>query len=204
MPRETHLETLFEQGLVWRGNVKAPQQASLLASGFAGLDAVVGGWPQGALSELFSVEGVGFSLLLPLLAQLSREAKWLALIGPPWLPYAPALQARGVDPAKVLLVKAADEGQALWATEQALRSANCSLVMAWPQRMTPGRIRRLQLAAEEGRCMAVLFRPWRERRQASVAALRLALRPAGAGLQVEVLKRRGGWGGEVLEIPCAG
>ncbi|HID46891.1 MAG TPA: translesion DNA synthesis-associated protein ImuA [Chromatiaceae bacterium] len=197
----TTLGELLRKGVVWRGTADGRTQTAVVSSGFSSLDEQMGGgWPRGALTEIFSQQGLGFSLLLPLLAELSRQQQWLTWVNPPHVPYAPALAARQVDTARVLLVKVREAEQSLWAAEQALRSGNCSLVLLWVDRVSAVRIRRLQLAAEESNCMGILFRPLQQRRQASMAALRLQILPAANGLEVRVLKRRGGWGGKPLMI----
>ncbi|WP_457670098.1 translesion DNA synthesis-associated protein ImuA [Thiolapillus sp.] len=199
------LGELLRQGVLWRGSSPGQTQTAVVSSGFTALDEQIGGgWPEAALTEILSRQGLGFSLLLPLLARLSRRQQWLAWVNPPHVPHAPALEARRIDTARVLLVRARQGEQGLWAAEQALRSGNCALVMLWTERISVARIRRLQLAAEEAGCMAVLFRPLQHRQQASVAALRLQITPAGNGLQAQVLKRRAGWGGRSLYIPCCG
>jgi hypothetical protein len=53
-------------------------------------------------------------------------------------------------------------------------------------------LRRLKLAAEEGRSPGFLFRPTAHREESSPAALRLVLTAHGDGLDVEILKSRGG------------
>ena len=193
------IDNLLLQGLLWRGgSAPALTGRPVLPSGFTSLDkSIGGGWPRGALVELLS-EGPGLSLLLPALAALSREARWLAWVNAPWLPYAPALAARGVDVSRVLLIRGRDADQSLWAAEQTLRSGNCAAVMFWPQHISTARARRLQLAAEEGDCLGVLFRSRKLVRQSSMAALRLEVQPSGEKLEVHVLKRPAGWGGRRL------
>ncbi len=201
---EKDIDRLLRQGLLWRGDAPAWARESVVSSGFVQLDeAMGGGWPRGSLTEILS-DGPGLSLLLPALADLSRGARWLAWVNAPWLPYAPALSARGLDVSRVLLIRGRDEGQALWAAEQALRSGNCAAVMLWPQRISTARARRLQLAAEEGDCLGLLFRPPGAAAQSSMAALRLEVKPHEAGLEVTVLKRPAGWGGRRLVLPCSG
>ena len=51
---------------------------------------------------------------------------------------------------------------ALWAMEQALRSGACSAVLGWAAPCELQALRRLQLAAEQSRCLAVLFRRQRD------------------------------------------
>ena len=198
------LAALLRRGVIWRGSSVGRMSKAVISSGFPLLDEQIGGWPRGALSEIFSPQWLGFSLLLPLLAELSRRQQWLTWVNPLHVPYAPALEARQVNTARVLLVKVRDTEQSLWAAEQALRSGNCSLVLLWVDRVSAARIRRLQLAAEESNCMGILFRPLQQRQQASMAALRLQVSPASDGLQVQVLKRRGGWAGKPLYLSCSG
>ena len=119
------------------------------------------------------------------------------------MPYAPALLARGIRIEQVLLVQDVSAQQRLWAAEQALKSGACSVVLLWPERIQTAQLRRLQLAAEQGACPGILFRSPRAASQASPAALRLRVRPAPLGLEVEVLKRRGSWAGESCIVPIA-
>lgn len=82
----------------------------------------------------------------------------------------------------------------LWATEQLLRSGVVALVVAWVQRSSAQQLRRLQIAAEAGRCAALLYRPARVAPQPSPAATRLHVRSAEQpqhGLSLEILKARG-------------
>lgn len=180
---------------IWRGSELARSVCPGIASGFAALDAELpgGGWPCGALTELLPQhEGIGeLRILGPALAQLAAQGKFIAWIAPPYLPYAPALAAAGIALERVLIVKTTKDGDSLWAAEQALRSAACGGVLAWPRDIRYTQLRRLQLAAEDGRCLAVLFRPTQAAREPSPAVLRIALATAAGGLALSILKRRG-------------
>lgn len=93
--------------------------------------------------------------------------------------------------------------QMLWALEQATRSGACSAVLAWldERRVTTRHIQRLQVAARQGNTLLWLFRPDSVLQQASLASLRLHLHAVNAGscagatrqLQVDIIKRHGGW-----------
>src|SRR5262249_5287116 len=149
----------LERPDVWRGT-HARAHVRAVGSGFPALDAELpgGGWPAGALTEILPAhEGIGeLRLLGPALARIDLP---LALIAPAHLPYAPALAAAGIDPSKLIIVRAASEKDALWAAEQALRSNACGAVLAWPRRAKYAELRRLQIAAEGVRAVAFLFRP---------------------------------------------
>ena len=146
---------------------------------------------------------------------------WIVWVSPPFIPYAPALRRQGIDLSRVLLVhesahKAVDKAvrsgcgpqdnsdpesvrapaggrhDSLWAMEQALRCGSCTVVLAWVKSADESALRRLQLAAEEGQCWAVLFRPLEALSQRSPAALRIRLMRADGLTQVKILKCRGG------------
>lgn len=190
-----NLDTLLQRRDIWRGGRFSPPPADRLPTGFAALDALLpqGGWPQGALTEILPLrEGIGeLRLLMPALARLSQQHRWIAWITPPFLPYAPALTGSDVDLSRVLLVHAQAHADALWATEQALRYGRCGAVLAWPRQTNKRALRRLQLAAEAGQARGFLFRPFGEASLPSPAALRLHLQPVPEGLAVHVVKCRG-------------
>ncbi|GMQ88724.1 MAG: translesion DNA synthesis-associated protein ImuA [Gammaproteobacteria bacterium] len=191
-----NLDTLLQRPDVWRaGQVSATVKA--VPSGFAELDAQLagGGWPRGALTELIMPrQGIGaLRLLMPALAQLSQDDRWICWVAPPHIPYAPALVSAGIDLSRVLLVHPKAQQDGLWAVEQSLRSGNCSAVLAWPTLEDNVILRRLQLAAEAGDALGFLFRSRRYVQRPSPAALRLQLEPEiGGSLSVSILKRRGG------------
>jgi cell division inhibitor SulA/protein ImuA len=189
------LAALLTRPDIRRGDALARVASASVPTGFAALDAELpgGGWPTGCLTELLPAhEGIGeLRILGPALATLSRKGKRLAWISPPHLPYAPALDAAGIALARLLIVRTAAARDALWAAEQALASAACGAVLVWPGAVKYAELRRLQLAAEKARALAMLFRPSRAAAEASPAALRLALATAAGALAVQILKRRG-------------
>jgi hypothetical protein len=116
---------------------------------------------------------------------------WIAWVSPPYRPYAPALAAWGIDVARMLVVQAAAATE--WAMDQALRAEACSAVLGWADPRDPQALRRLQLAAEASRSLAVLYRPLQAGLTPSPAVLRLALLGSSSdGLQVRIVKSRGG------------
>jgi len=181
-------------GLVWRADQLARPAADGIPTGFAALDAELpgGGWPRGALIELFAeAPGIGeLALLLPTLRAVPAE-RWIAWIAPPHLPYAPALAAAGVPLEQLLLLTPASHAERLWSIRQALASGACAMVLAWLARADGAALRRLQLAAEDSATPLYLFRPLAAARQPSPASLRLRLVPGEDMLAVDILKRRG-------------
>ena len=178
----------------WRGGDCAPEPASI-ASGFAELDAALpgGGWPRGALTELLlEREGIGeLRLTLPALVRLQAEGRSVVWVSPPHRPYAPALAAVGLDLTRLVVVRGCTTAEALWAYEQALRAPECGAAFGWIHAHEDRVLRRLQVAAREGRTWGVLWRRPGQRASAISAPLRLSLAPDRGTLAVRVLKRRG-------------
>ncbi len=191
------LQDLLRHPEIWRGDALA-QQISTISTGFPALDAELpgGGWARAGLNELqVPREGAGeLSMLLPALAQVSREHRWVVCVAPPYLPFAPALGQAGIDLSRYMLVKVQSLESRLWAIEQALRSGACGAVLFWSQGLDDRHLRRLQLAAVEGDAMGFCFdHSPRTAERSSPIPLRLALQPCqGAKLQIDILKRRGG------------
>lgn len=183
------LQQVLHDPRIWRG----PQHAAIaaVASGHVELDALLpgGGWPLAALSEiLIEADGMGeLALLMPTLATLSQGERPIVLVDPPYLPYPVAFAQFGVRSARVHVVHAQGK-EAWWAAEQCLSSGACAAVLCWPQGIDERGLRRLQLAAASGQCLAFVFRDQQHAAQSSPAALRLCMH---SGLRVQVLKCRG-------------
>lgn len=184
------LERLFDSRQVWRGQ-GTTAALSTQPTGHAALDKALpgGGWPDSALSEiLIAAPGIGeLRLLWPTLARLSQKGERVVLVGPPHVPYPHAWLAAGVDLRQLTIVDAAGH-DALWATEQCLRSGSCGAVVCWPRQVDDRALRRLQIAAETGKTLTFAYRPLEAAANASPAALRLSLDAS----QLRILKCRGG------------
>ena len=196
---------LLEHPAIWRGR-SAAQRRSGLPTGFAALDEYLpdSGWPRTGLIEILVARfGSGeLTLLVPALAALTcaAAARWCVWVAPPLVPFAPALASGGVVLDRVAVVGGE---RSLWAFEQALGSGACDAVLGWVRRPKPRDLRRLQLAAERGRTLGVLFRPHRAAREASAAVLRLSVEPLAAGVRITLLKGRSARR-DALDLPWPG
>jgi protein ImuA len=179
----------IERGAAYGG---ARRRAAPL--GAAGLDAHLpgGGLPLGALHEIEGGraewdDGAATGFCAGLLARLldavperqrGKPVLWIS----PWRDlYAPGLRAFGLDPGRLILVRAgagAAGAEVLWAMEEGLRCARLAAVVGEIDALERGPGRRLQLAAETGGVTAF--------------ALRRGLRPArrGAGPSAAVTRWR--------------
>lgn len=170
------LEGLLSAQTVWHAGRARQLPSGGESTGHDALDALLpqGGWPRRALTELLlPADGVGeLSLLLPTLARLTAAGGMVAVVAPPYLPYAPAWQAARVDLSLLEIVDAAPR-DALWAFEQCLRSGACSAVLGWPLGADPQVLRRLQVAADQGQCLGFVLRDRKHAANPSPAALRI-------------------------------
>ena len=212
---DKQLQELLAHPSVWRGRSRAA--IPTVSTGFAALDAGLpgGGWPRHGLVEVLTPQpGVGeLYLLLPAMAALSQLSppRWCTWVSPPHVPFAPALEAHGLALDRMLIVETPLAGPRqsefnrrrnggdrmnLWVMEQALKSGAASVALAWLPRASPRAVRRLQLAAEQGRALGVLYRNQRFAGEASPAMLRLLLEPQvrgdKQGARVSLIKSRGG------------
>jgi protein ImuA len=116
-----------------------------------------GGLPRAALHEVLAADpgaAAGFAALV--LARAGGTVLWIAPDPDAW---PPGLARFGLSPARLVLVRAAREQDALWAMEETLRcpAVGAALLVAGNLDLTAAR--RLQLAAESGGVLGLLLRP---------------------------------------------
>ena len=201
---------------VWRGGELENVVHQVVATGFARLDAELpgGGWPMGTLAEvLHDAAGIGeVRFLAGALARASQGDRLVAWINPPYLPYAPAIAQSGIALDRCLVIRPAHREDALWAAEQSLKSGACGAVLLWMESLKGqgdeyAWMRRLQLAAQAGNAMAVLYRSGAAEQRSTPAHLRVALSRSEGVLQVRIPKRRGPPLAKTLPLPftpCSG
>lgn len=199
MNPQTTAEVLQQLAQVCRG---LGRQRHHVPSGLPALDAALpgGGWPSASIVELLpACHGIGeLRLLLPALASVSRSERHVALVAPPYIPFAPALLQHGLRLAHLWIIAASTPADILWSAEQLLRSRSFGMVVAWPVGVHERSVRRLQLAAEAGDSTGFIYRPPAAARETSPAAIRLQLHAHAEALQIRMLKCRGGRSGALI------
>ncbi|HEY1378252.1 MAG TPA: hypothetical protein VGF55_15740 [Gemmataceae bacterium] len=176
----------------------------VIRTGWPGLDRVLpdGGVRRGAIVELL---GTGAETVAAVLTRaVCRSPGVVVVVDPDGEFYPPALAAWDVSAERLVVVRPADDTDALWAADQALRSRAAAAVWLWRDRLAPHDGRRLQLSAAEGGGLGILLRPARARGQPSWADVQLAVgsRPGlrGRRLRLEVTRCRRGVPGAVAEV----
>jgi protein ImuA len=133
---------------------------------------------------------------------LQSHAGPVVLVAAPFVPFVPSLQAQGIAGERLLWIRAAKPAERLWATEQALRCAEVTAVLAWLPQAKSAELRRLQMAAQQHNHLLFVFRTLRSIQDASPARIRLQLGGTEA-MQVRILKRRGPPLESPLQMPVA-
>jgi protein ImuA len=191
---------------IWRASELAVSRATTCSTGHALLDDELPnkGWPRSMLVELLLQQaGIGeMQLLQPALAHLSKNQR-IALVQPPFAPQAKACETWGIDTSALLWLRAQSTGDALWSAEQILKNGSCGAVILWQANVRAESLRRLNLAAQSTDTWFWLMRPMACAADASPASLRLALRPALAGVAIDIVKRRGPRCDTPLFVPLA-
>ncbi len=186
---------LLQHQDIWRAREGSQKPLPTQPTGWQGLDAQLPGYglPLGRLCEvLLPQPGMGeMELLLPLLAQRTRAGQTLVYVHPPCPPCVQALAQAGVALDRVLWVAPASERDALWAAEQILASGIPGSLLLWSEQADERALRRLSLAAEGSRSLALVFRPLAQERAVSPAALRMRIPRPLARAPLELLKARG-------------
>lgn len=189
---------------VWRASQVSSGQGRVIDTGFAGLSAELpgGGWPCGELVELMpACSGMGeIRLLQPALAALPRPG-WVALVRPPHIPHVSGWASWYLNPGRLLWVRPQTLADALWATDQLLKSDGCAAVLSWLPRARSQALRRLHLAAQGHDVLFVVLREPDAAQSPSPAPLRLGLQPVAEGVHVYFIKRRGPARDEPLHVP---
>ncbi len=178
---------------LWRASQLARGSTRCVDTGHAPLSSQLpgGGWPVGTLVELLQQQpGIGEMRLLRPALQACAERR-IVLLQPPHPPQALALAALGLPPSQLLWLRTQRSADALWAAEQVLRSGSCGALLFWANHARGESLRRLHLAAQHGETLFFMLRPLAAAQDASPAPLRLALRPAAGGMNIDFVKRRG-------------
>ena len=205
------LAELLRHPSIWQASEQARTSRkcySAISTGHQAFDNQLhlSGWPCADSTELLASQyGIGeLELLLPTLSTLAHQnnSGWLAFIAPPYQPYAPALARSGIPLQRLLVIQPRNLKENLWACEQLLRSGHFSAVLNWlgDNKLSYSRLRRIQIASQEGASWSINFRSEQCATQSSPAKLRVRLQATQDQLLLNIIKQHGGWGGQSVCI----
>jgi protein ImuA len=162
VPEPTRIEGLRARVRAIEGGARGGREVATLG---AALDTALpwGGLPAAALHEVAGTAAGSFVAALAgrlaagrgalVWCQTAASERRLGAL------YGPGLAAFGIDWRRLVLARARDGREALWAMEEALRSEAVTCAVAESDRLDLVMSRRLMLAAEAGRGAGLVLRP---------------------------------------------
>jgi cell division inhibitor SulA len=114
----------------------------------------------GKLTEIITHDNdlSSMPLLMPLLAQLSRDDRWLAWVAPPAMLPKTLLTDAGIDLGKVILLQPDSAHGVFDLARRALSAGTCHAVISWPGYLSEFELKALEQAAACGDSHSILIR----------------------------------------------
>ena len=189
---------------------RRPEDGAPITSGCAALDRLLpaGGFHHGTLVEWLAAgsgSGAGTLAMIAAREALLEGGALVVMDRGRWF-YPPAAAGLGIDLENLIVIRAHNEKDELWALDQALRCQGVAAVWAPLEELDWRTFRRLQLAAEGGGGLGVLLRPATVHGQPSWSDVQLLVEPrpspfsGGWRLRVQVMRCRGGMSGGAVEL----
>ena len=123
------------EAAIWRGNQLGSPVISVVASGFAALDAELpgAGWPCHSLTEILQAQPTvaEWRLLAPAMRQVVASGGNIVVVGPPKSPHLPGLKYAGLDERHLVWIQADAPAERLWVTEQLIKTNAAGLLVSW-------------------------------------------------------------------------
>jgi hypothetical protein len=121
---------------LWRATQLARAYGRTVDTGYQALSAQLpgAGWPVGTMIELLLQQaGIGeMRLLSPAFAAVAQKRS-IALVAPQQTPHALGYAYTGVHPSRLMWLTTPKSSDALWSTEQILRTGSCGALVLWQQ-----------------------------------------------------------------------
>ncbi|MCV2886142.1 translesion DNA synthesis-associated protein ImuA [Aestuariibacter sp. AA17] len=206
------IEHLKNKHLVWQASAQtmtsAPPLTGLLSengntTGFPELDQHLHeGLPQHGLVDMITPIGIGeLRLIFPALQERqTQQGRLFVLIAPPMHIGSEALLEFGFCLSQILIIQPKEPIDALWSAEQCLKSGCCHTVLLWHDNLEIHHVKRLLLAAEQGRSLHILLRSPSASRLSLPVPIALQLHPDEQGIQVDITKRKGGYPTKGIQV----
>ncbi len=115
---------------------------------------------QGSLTEIVVQDDnyANMPMLMPLLAQLSQDNRWLVWVSPPSSLPKQLLVEAGIDLSKVIQLNPDDKHSTLTLAKQALETGTSHAVISWSTGLSEEEFATLESAAEKGCSHGIVIR----------------------------------------------
>lgn len=114
----------------------------------------------GKITEIITSdeEASSLTMLLPLLATLSKDDRWFAWVSPPKNLPKSLLKDAGIALDKILLLNPDDQNSALKLAKKALSAGTCHAVISWAGDLSEHELANLEQSASAGESHAIVIR----------------------------------------------
>lgn len=181
------------------------QQQKPISTGFANFDeALNAGFPRAGMIHVQSKLGCGeFRLLLQIIQQQDSEQthRFWVIVSPPGDVNAEFLLNHNVDLSRLLIIHKTSSEEALWATEQCVKSGACAGVFIWHKSLTQLQVRKLEIAAQQGKSYCIWFDNSKRKRVNLPLNLSLTLQRDGEDIELNINKQKHGWAQAPVKLP---
>ena len=193
----THLKS---KQLLWQASQTTPA-TDKIATGIDLLDkALQGGFPKRGLARIHSTMGIGeLRLCMPILKQRQQDQRQLFIIAPPANINAEMLHEYELSIERTFFINSENQAAQLWACEQCLKSGCAHSVVFWCNHVSLNQAKRLQIAAEQGNSLLLLYQ-YGQAVETLPVNLSLSLSRHEQNLRINITKQRGGWPVSALEV----
>lgn len=186
---------------IWRARQQSIDE-NRFSLGIHALDkALNGGISTSGVIRVTSITGIGEVSLFKHPLTTYRPHKLRVFINPPANIQAPWLTTLGMNLEQVLIVTPKTAEEALWATEQCLKSTACHCVLLWNSTINTTQARRLQVAATHNDALCLLFASPDSPNESLPIMLDLTLHINNKRLVINIIKQRHGWPVANIEVP---
>jgi hypothetical protein len=179
---------------LWQASQHTRSIGDKLPTGLSDLDdALNGGFPNRGVVRINSTMGIGEWLLCtPVIQQRQQDQRQLFIIAAPMTVNSAMLIEQGIPLERTFFIQVNTRDEALWACEQCLSSGVAHSVLLWHEQLSIGQAKRLEVAAEQGDSLLMLFQ-YQQYSQPLPISLSMSLNRQQHSLLVSIDKQRGGW-----------
>ncbi|MDX1811224.1 MAG: SulA-like leucine-rich domain-containing protein [Gammaproteobacteria bacterium] len=156
------------------------------------LDFSIDNLPESELTEVVCSDAIGsLYALLPCLARLSEQNRWITLIAPPAYLDEKLFALFGIDPSRVLLIHPKDKAQETQVMNTALKNGKSGIVIYWTDKLSKRFLAQWRKSVKQGECSGVVVNGGNVMSDSLSVAVTLSVHAMDKYIKVQKLKEFG-------------
>ena len=147
------------------------------------------GWPQAELSEVSSGDSESvLQLLLPTLAKLNAQNRWITLISPPADINQQLFAYYGIDPSRVLLIHPKNDVDDKVTMNKALKNGTSGIVIFWASQLNKRYLAQWRKSVKQGNSTGIIINMTQKSCDSNSIALSFNVRTGVKSLSISGIK----------------